>query len=165
MVLTLPITEISHSQVKNFNCGIDELNEYLKRYARSNHKKGIGKTFVLPMEKNVKGYYTISMGDIEFHHIPEKWRSSLPKYPIPVCRIGRLAIDSTMQGKGSGGQLLIDALHRIAEAAKTVAAYAVVVDAKNNQAKTFYEHYGFTSYQDESSSLFLPLSTFQLILS
>lgn len=164
MVLTLPITEVSPSQIKDFTCGVDELNEYLKRYARSNHKKGIGKTFVLISEKKVKGYYTISMGDIEFHHVPEKWRSGLPKYPIPVGRLGRLAIDSSIQGKGLGGQLLIDALQRIVEAAREVAAYAVVVDAKNNQAKIFYEHYGFIPYQDEPMSLFLPLSTFQSLL-
>lgn len=164
MSTTISITEVSPFQYKNFSCGIPELDEYLKRYAKPNHKKGIGKTFVLLSKELVIGYYTISMGNVEFHRIPEICRISIPKYPIPVGRIGKLAIDNSNQGKGFGKYLLIDALNRITEASRQIAAYAVVVDAKNIAAKAFYEHYGFIPYQDEPMSLFIPIASFQSLL-
>lgn len=135
MSKTKSIHEITSSAYKNFDCGIQELNEYLKHFAKTNHKKGIGKTFVLIKDEYVIGFYTISMASIEFKNIPNELRASLLRYPLPAARIGRLAIDSHFQGKHLGKILLIDALERIREAAHIIAAHAVIVDAKNDKAK------------------------------
>jgi len=159
MPITKSIEDVKPSAHKEFLCGVKELDEYLKRFARNNHKKGIGKTFVLLEEEHVIGFYTISMANVEFNNIPDNLRLSLPKYPIPAARIGRLAVDSRFQGKHLGRILLIDALERIREASRSIAAHAVIVDAKNEKAKQFYEHFGFTSYKDEPLSLYLPMAT------
>src|SRR5947209_4727733 len=124
---TLSILDVLPSKYRDFSCGYSQLDEYLTRFAKTNHKKGIGKTFVLLIDSTVVGYYTVSMGEIEFSSIPENLRTGLPKYPIPVARIGRLAVHSDFQGKGLGSHLLVDALKRIADASQTIAVYAVVV--------------------------------------
>jgi len=158
---TLSILEVPPSKYRDFSCGYSQLDEYLTRFAKANHKKGIGKTFVLLSDSLVAGYYTVSMGEIQFSSIPENLRAGLPKYPIPVARIGRLAVHAGFQGKGFGKYLLIDALRRIVDASQTIAAYAVVVDAKDDSSKAFYTRYGFASYEDESLSMFLSLATFK----
>jgi predicted N-acetyltransferase YhbS len=163
--LTKGIDEVKPSAYKNFSCNVEELDSYLKRFAKTNHKKNIGKTFVLLDEGAVRGFYTISMASIEFQRLPANAMGSIPKYPIPVARLGRLAVDNTMQRKKIGSVLLIDALHRISEASKLVAAYAIVVDVKNDIAKKFYGHFGFVSYQDEPVAMYLPISTVDVLLS
>ncbi|MBS4164688.1 Uncharacterized protein y4aS [Candidatus Protochlamydia amoebophila] len=161
MPITKSIDDVKPIAYKNFSCGIQELDEYLKRFAKANHKKGIGKTFVFFENEQVIGFYTISMACIEFKNVPEKHSSNLPRYPIPAARIGRLAVDNSFQGKHVGKILLIDALERISKAAYTIAAHAVIVDAKNEKAKMFYEHFGFIPYKDEPMSLYLPLITIE----
>lgn len=72
-------------------------------------------------------------------------------------RLGRLAVDQTFKGQGLGGALLADALHRAAHA--EIAAYALIVDAKDAAAAAFYRHHGFITLPDSPHSLFLPLAT------
>ena len=78
---------------------------------------------------------------------------------MPVIRIGRLAVDQTMQGKGVGDSLLMDALYRSLKFSKEVGIFAVVVDAKHDKAKAFYLKYGFSEFHDEPLELFLPVKT------
>jgi hypothetical protein len=78
----------------NFNCGIPELNDYLKKYAKQNHQKGIATTIVAiqPTDQpDVLGYYSVSMSEIQRESLPEEYRKRLPRYPIPAMRIGKLA--------------------------------------------------------------------------
>lgn len=156
---TVSIVELAPEGYKNFSCGKKELDEYLKRYAKGNHKKGIGKTFVLKENEVVLGFYTISMGSIEFSSVPDSKRSGLPKYPTHVAKIGRLAVDEKAKGKGIGKFLLIDAFRRIYEASQTIAAFAIVVDAKDMKAREFYKYFGFIECQDSEFSLFIPMET------
>lgn len=156
----ISINELNQYSIDLFSCGNDSLDSYFHKYAKINNKIGIGKTFVLiDQSEHVVGFYTVSMASIDFLHVPKNFQKSLPKYPVPVARIGRLAVDVTYQGKKFGSVLLLNALKRIYEASKAVAAYAVIVDAKDDRAKGFYEHHGFVSYKDEPLSLFLPIST------
>lgn len=159
MLKITTISSISPNAYKKFTCGIPELDDYLHRFARNNHKKGIGKTFLLMNEEEVIGFYTISMGSVEFQNLPLNFRKGIPKYPIPIARIGRLAVSAGSQGKKYGKLLLVDALQRIYFASESVAAYAIIVDAKNDSAKQFYEHFGFTSLDNPSNALFLPTGT------
>ncbi len=165
MLSTIPITEVSPKECKDFVCGIQALDEYLKRYARGNHRKNIGKTFVFIQDQKVVGYYSLSMGSIEFQLTPKTWQSKLPRYPIPIARIGRLAVINDAKGQGIGKLLLIDAFYRIQNASTNVAAYAVIVDAKDENAAQFYSHFGFISFENEPLTLFLPLATLEESLS
>ena len=154
-----PISDIKPSLLSKFDCGADELNTYLKRFAKKNDKLGIGRTYVLLYKTRALGFYTVSMAQIEFKALPKPSQGKLPRYPIPTVRIGRLAVDLSTQGQGLGEYLLMDALTRCLRVSEEIAVFAVIVDAKNNQAKNFYLKYGFIPLEDQELSLFLPLST------
>jgi GNAT superfamily N-acetyltransferase len=149
-------------QREHFDCGYPSLDDYLKKYAKQNHDKGIAKTFVAiddPLSLRVAGFYTVSASTIEFESLPEALRKGLPAYPIPAILIGKLAVDRSAQGQGLGTGLLIDALLRAVKAAQDVAVFAVRVDAIDSIAKDFYLKYEFIPFQDRPLSLFLPLKT------
>jgi predicted GNAT family N-acyltransferase len=148
----------------NFDCGIPELNEYLQKYAKQNHKKGIAKTWVaIPQsgEVEVLGYYAISMAELKRESLPSQSTKGLPRYPIPVMRIGKLAVTQAMQGKGLGETLLIDAFVKVMRFSQDIGVFGVTVDALNESAKAFYIKYGFIPLSDNQSSLFIPLKTIQ----
>ncbi|BAY12482.1 GNAT family N-acetyltransferase [Calothrix sp. NIES-2098] len=145
-----------------FDCGYVILNDYLKKYARQNHNKGIAKTFVaIPASGSLKidGYYTVSASVIEYESLPESYQRGMPAYPIPAMLIGRLAVDKSMKGQGLGSELLADALYRAVRAAQEIGIFAVRVDAIDLQAKDFYLKYEFIPFQDNELSLFLPMAT------
>ena len=101
--------------LKLFNCGIEDLNIYLSRFAYVNNKKHISKTFIAFNSTNrekVLGYYSVSMAQIVFNDLPDKLKKGIPKYPVPAMRIGKLAVDICVQNKGLGAILLKDALLR-----------------------------------------------------
>ncbi|MFT5319818.1 MAG: GNAT superfamily N-acetyltransferase [Chlamydiales bacterium] len=159
---TISILDVTKSQYKAFSCGYEELDNYLKRFAKGNHKsKFLGSTYVLLDEEEpvVIGYYTVCMAVLGFEEIPEDLRAGLPHYPLPAARLCRLAVDTKHKGKGLGGYLLSDALWRVWQASKSLAACAVVVDAKDEIAKSFYLHYDFIPCEDKDLSLFLPMDT------
>ncbi|MCE5318659.1 MAG: GNAT family N-acetyltransferase [Parachlamydia sp.] len=165
MLVSRALDEVLPSAYQSFSCGNLDLDAYLLRFARTNHKKGIGKTFVFLNENQVVGYYTVSMACIEFKHLPDQYQKGIPKYPIPVARIGKLAVDTRFQGNGIGKRLLIDGLKRILEASLSVAAYGIIVDAKNHDVKQFYEKLGFVSYKNDPLALYLPITTVQDLFS
>jgi GNAT superfamily N-acetyltransferase len=142
---------------ENFDCGDENLNQFLKKYARQNQEKGFGRTFVaaLPNENEVLGYYTLSAGSVSFDIVPDK----VPRYPIPTAHLGRLATDLQMRGQGLGELLLIDALERALLVAEKVGIYAVELFASTDLAKNFYLKYGFISLQDDDKHLYLPIET------
>ena len=150
---------------KSFDCGVDELNIFLKQHANQNQSKNMSKTYVAVVavsadnHKKIYGYYTLSAGYIECDQLPESLKSKLPKYPIPIACIGRLAVDKDHKGQGIGGFLLHDAFTNVLSIEDKMGVFAVVVDAKNDQAKAFYGNYGFTELQDSKLTLFLPIDT------
>ncbi|MCE2982725.1 MAG: GNAT family N-acetyltransferase [Parachlamydia sp.] len=156
---TTSILDVPPGSYKNFSCGNIELDQFLKRFAKGNHKKGMGKTFVLEENEFIVGFYTVSMGSLEFSSFPDDKQSGLPKYPVPIAKIGRLAVDEQFKGNGIGRLLLVDALHRIYHAAQIIAAFAIIVDAKNKSAKDFYRHFGFKECKNSELSLFLPIDS------
>ena len=104
----------------------------------------------------VAGYYTLSASAVAFENIPTSLRKRLPKYPVPVVRIGELAVDKEHKGQGLGSALLFDALERIATASNEVAVWAIVVDPIDQQASSFYLHHEFESLL-ECETLFLTM--------
>src|SRR5579872_844774 len=150
---------------KTFDCGVQELNIFLKQHANQNQIKNISKTYVSVVavsaddRKKIYGYYTLSAGHIQCDQLPENIKSKLPKYPIPIGRIGRLAVDKEYKGQGIGGFLLHDALTNVLNIADKIGIFAVVVDAKNEDAKSFYKKYGFIELQASTLTLFLTIDT------
>jgi GNAT superfamily N-acetyltransferase len=149
----------------SFDCGVNELNAFLKQHANQNQSKNISTTYVAVVavssddRKKIYGYYTLSAGHIQCDQLPENIKSKLPKYPIPIARIGRLAVDNDHKGQGIGGFLLHDAFTNVLSIADKMGVYAVVADAKNDDAKAFYKKYGFNELQDSELTLFLPTDT------
>jgi ribosomal protein S18 acetylase RimI-like enzyme len=144
-----------------FSCGVTELDDYLRLYATQNEKTSISQHFVAvpaPGHTRILGYYALSAGAVAFDQIPDDLKKRLPRYPIPIAHIGRLAVDQSMQGQGLGEDLLIDALLRILLAADEIGIHAVEVLATNDQAKNFYQKYGFTPLPENHRHLYLPLA-------
>ncbi|MCP4475545.1 MAG: GNAT family N-acetyltransferase [Gammaproteobacteria bacterium] len=146
----------------DFDCGIEELNMFLRKYSFQNKKSHISKTFVAVddeqtalTKKDVLGFYTLSAGQINFEALPKAVKH--PRYPVSIARLARLAVDLKHQGKGVGGFLLYDALQKIKTVSQTIGVFAVVVDAKDVKAKSFYEKYGFVSLQETDLTLCLPM--------
>ncbi len=147
-------------QRKQFCCGKPELDTYLAHYARQNDEKNLAKTFVaVNVENQVLGYYSLSSARIEFEELPPELSQQLPAYPIPAALIARLAVDESTQGEGLGARLLIDALRRILSASEEIAVKVVLVDALDQSAKDFYQHYGFMAVPGQEMKLFLPIET------
>ncbi len=139
-----------------FCCGVDPLDNYFHKQAGQDARKRISAPFVL-VEKSsgfVAGYYTLSSTSIQIGELPIEITKKLPKYPqLPATLLGRLAVDQNHRQKGLGEMLLMDALYRSWQ--NKIATIAVVVDAKDDQARSFYEHYEFTCFPDYSHRLFL----------
>ena len=149
----------SHHNRRDFDCGVEELNSYLQRYSGQHERKGMGRTYVAT-EKNddrIRGYYTIASSAVAFDIVPE----NLPRHPVPVALIGRLAVDKTARRQRLGETLLIHALGSARRAAKILGIYAIVVDAVDESARNFYLKYGFNELTDDRLHLYLPLKTIE----
>ena len=134
------------------------LNRYLREQAGQDMRRRVAACFVaLADEQRIAGYYTLASASVLLADFPADVGRKLPRYPtVPAVRMGRLAVDQAFKGQGLGGALLADALTRAARA--EIAAYALVVDAKNETAAAFYRHHGFITLPDSRRTLFLPLA-------
>ena len=145
-----------------FSCGASELDTYLRERASQEARKKISACFVLVNDgdNSVIGYYSLSAISILLDELPEKTVKKLPRYPdVPATLLGRLAVDVRHRGRGYGEVLLVDALRRAFQASTDVASFAVVVDPKDDEARSFYEHFGFIAFPDHELRMFLPMQT------
>lgn len=141
--------------LSSFDCGNRSLNEWLKRFALVNQRNDSAQTYVAQRKGAVVGYYALTAGSVRPDSAPARIAKGLARHPIGVILLARLAVDRSEQGRGLGKALLKDALLRIAGAADTIGARAVLVSAIDEDARRFYEHFGF-----ERS----PLAEFELML-
>ena len=139
----------------SFDCGKEDLNRFLKRQAWNSQQAHSAQTYVLVSELIVLGYYSLAAGSISHDEATERTRKGLARHPIPVILLARLAVDKTLQGKGFGPALLKDALLRVAEAADTIGARALLVHAKNEDARGFYKHFNFEPSPSDAYHLVL----------
>ena len=143
-----------------FCCGVPALDDYLRRFAAQQSAKGMASVYVLVDDldpSRILGFYTLSAAQVDARHLNETDRKRLPRYPIPCFRMGRLACRSDHQGRGLGQLLMGCAVERCLKARSLVGAYALLVDAKDENAKAFYRHYGLTACVDSPMMLYLPL--------
>ena len=110
------------------------------------------------------GYYSLSAGSLDANDLPEGLRRKLPRYPVPVVLLARLAVSKSRQGQGLGSILLADALQRIVQASQVIAVYAVVVDPLDNRAAEFYQQFGFVPLHSQALKLFLPMGSVTALL-
>ncbi len=148
-----------------FDSGSAPLNRYLREQVTQDVRRRVTACFVaLNAAHQIAGYYTLASASVLLSDLPAAIAKRLPRYPtVPAVRMGRLAIDQNFQGQGLGGALLADALQRAAQA--EIAAYALLVDAKDTHAAAFYQHHGLLALPDTPLTLFLPLATVQMLYS
>lgn len=145
-----------------FDCGEPALNDFLQNHARKNHEAGGAKTFLAIADEDgatVLGFYSLSPASVEYAKTPDIVKRKLARYDVPVFRLARLAVHRGVQGKGMGGQLLLAAGRRCILAAAEVGGVALLIDAKNERAATWYKSYGAVPIEDAPLSLLLPLAT------
>ena len=143
-----------------FNSGEPALDEFLRKYASQQRSRGVTSVFVVVDDvqpSKILGFYTLSAAQVEAAELSPTEQANLPRYPIPCFRLGRLARDVGSRGAGLGDVLMGLALERCRKARLSVAAYALLVDAKNAGAKVFYERYGFVAFADTPMRLYLPI--------
>lgn len=144
---------------KHFRCGVEALDRYLQTQAGQDNRRRIAACFVLTEKDSadVLGYYTLSATSIALTDLPSELSKRLPRYPVvPATMMGRLAVDSSQQGKKLGELLLMDAFVRALR--NEIATFAFVVDAKDAAARRFYERFSMRSLDATGRRLFIPMA-------
>ncbi len=151
---------------RRFNCGFPDLDRFLREFARQNEKKGLTRTYVAVREGDVEvqGFFTVRAGHVEFGDLPPEDRKGLPRHPIPVFHLARLAVARSAQSQRLGEKLLVRALTLAAEVSSDVGMHAVEVLAKDGRARAFYEKYGFHGLPDDRRHMYLPMSTLRSLI-
>ncbi len=146
-----------------FECGVEALDRYFRVQVSQDIKRRVTACFVATKvtteaKGQIAGYYTLASASVSLADLPEALAKKLPRYPsVPAVRMGRLAVDQAYQGEGLGAALLADAL-RLAVMAE-IAAYAFIVDAKDETAARFYVHHGFIALPEQPLCLLMALAT------
>lgn len=149
----------SHNR-SGFDCGIPELNAFLKSTARQHGQKGLSRTFVLyDGSPAILGFVTLTLCEVVAEQIPAAYARKYPLHGLPAVRLARLAVSRREQKKGYGELLLAEAIHRTALIAEQAGVIGLFGDAKNDAARSFYEHYGFMGIPAHPLQLFLPIGT------
>ena len=153
---------------EGFDCGSEPLNVYLKRTARQHAERGISRTFVLVEEsgqepKIILGFFTLNICQLKTEQLPAEFARSLPRQ-VSGVKLGRLAIAKDCQRQGLGKLLLVAAMKKVLEIFESAGGIGLFVDAKDDQAKAYYERFGFVPLPETPLQLFLPLQTIKAVL-
>jgi len=148
-----------------FDCGSEPLNLFLKQTARQHASRGISRTFVLVDEaasepKTVLGFFSLNLCQIKSESLSSEEARKLPR-EVSGVRLGRLAVAKNLQAQGLGKTLLIAAMKKFIEIFNSAGGIGLFVDAKDEKAKAFYEHFGFVPLPSNELALFLPVATIQ----
>ena len=144
----------AHHEVSQFDSGIESLNAWLKSKGRLNESKGGARTYVVCEGERVVAYYSLAAGSVERRRVSSRVGRNMPE-PIPVILLGQLAVDSNYQGRGLGGDLIVDAGRRALMAADLIGVRAIIVQALDERARNFYERFGFRAFSDKEPLMLL----------
>lgn len=147
-----------------FDCGQEALNRFLVRYAFQNQHAEASQTYVALMGDEVVGFYTLVVAQVEHDDAPQRLGKGLARHPIPLMLLARLAIATSWQGKGLGSGLLKDAMLRTLQAADIAGIRAMAVHAKDDDARAFYQRFGFVPAPTDAHHLFVLLKDVRAIL-
>lgn len=150
---------------EGFDCGNEPLNLFLKQTARQHAERGISRTFVLVEEdasvpKRILGFFSLNLCQLKADALPPEKTGRFPR-AVPGVRLGRLAVAKEFQGQGIGRTLLVGAMGKFMEIFNTAGGIGLFVDAKDQQARRYYEQFGFVSLPSNELELFLPVKTIQ----
>lgn len=151
-------------RIDAFDCAVEPLNTYLRRFALTSQLAGGAQTYVAVEGDTVCGYYSLAAAQVEYGDAPERLAKGMARHPISVILIARLAVDHRWQGKGLGAALLLDALRRVLSAADIVGIRAVMVHAKDEGARRFYQHFDFDPSPTDPLHLFLLVKEIQRLV-
>ncbi len=155
-MLSAPVLLTENHELDLFQSGTDSLDQWLRRRARANQASGASRTYVIADSTHIVGYYCLSSGGLDLTDAPGSIRRNMPD-PVPIAVLGRLAVDVTWQGKGLGVALLQDAVLRTGQAAAILGIRGLLVHAISDEAKAFYERYGFQASPKNPMTLVLSL--------
>ena len=143
--------------VDAFDCGSEELNRFLIRFAFPNQQAGASQTYLglSEAEATVVGFYTLVVGQVTYEDAPERLTRGLARHPVPIMLLARLAVSVEWQGRGLGAGLMKDAMRRTLQAADIAGIRAFGVHAKDDAARAFYEHFGFVASSSDPFHLFV----------
>lgn len=143
--------------VDAFDCGQDALNQWLQRYALQNQGAGAAQTYIGLVAGVVVGYYSLAVGQIEYSDAPERLQKGVARHPVPIMLLARLAVHQDWQRKGVGRALLKDAVLRTLQAADIAGIRALAVNAKDDEARRYYEQFDFVSSMTDPMHLLVLL--------
>ncbi|MCP3463091.1 GNAT family N-acetyltransferase [Bradyrhizobium sp. CCGUVB23] len=148
--------------VEPFTCGQPELDRFLIRHALQAQQSNSSQTYVAVADQEVIGFYTIVAGEVHHANAPERVVKGMPRHPIPLLVLARLAVHTSMQGRRIGSGLLLDALGRTLQVADVVGIRALAVHAKDDEAAAFYRHFGFVPSPTDPRHLFMIIKDIRL---
>ena len=151
--------------IECFDCGREELNRYLQRFAWQNQQAGAAQTYIGLAGDAVIGYYTLAVGHVTREEAPERLTKGLASHPVPIMLLARLAVDHRWQGQGVGKALLKDAMLRTLQAADIAGIRAFAVHAKDEEVRRFYLKFDFIPSPSDPMHLFVLLKDVRLIVS
>ncbi len=150
--------------VEDFDCGREELNKYLRRYAWQNQQAGASQTYVGLLDGAIVGYHALAAGQVLYDDAPQRLTKGLARHPIPIMLLARLAVDRRWQNQGVAKALLKDAMLRTLQAAEIAGIRAVAVHAKDDAARRFYERFDFVPSPSDAMHLFVLLKDVRRIV-
>ena len=142
-------------RINGFECGVESLDIWLVKHARAAAGAGSARTYVVvdAEQDRVVGYHALSLASIDHADATDRGRKGMPRHPIPAMLLARLAVDKTVQGKGIGAFLLRDAMGRALSVAEQAGMRLLLVHALNDEARAFYEHFGFEPSPSDAMNL------------
>lgn len=151
-------------EVDAFDCGQEQLNRFLSRYALQNQRADASQTYVAVSGSAIIGFYTLVVGEVAYDDAGERLKKGLARHPVPIIVLARLAVAAWFQGRGLGAALLKDAMQRTMQAADIAGIRAFVVHAKDDKARRFYEHFDFAPSPTDPYHLFILLKDLRVAL-
>jgi GNAT superfamily N-acetyltransferase len=148
----------------HFDCGHSGLNAFIRLHALPGQRASISQTYVAVVDTTIVGYHTLVVGDVAYDDAPERLAKGVPHHSVPVMRLARLAVDKTWQGMGLGAALVLDAMRRTLQVADIAGVRALLVHAKDEEAKSFYTYLGFEPFHGEPLTLYRLLKDLRAML-
>jgi GNAT superfamily N-acetyltransferase len=161
--LTIQKLRADHA-LNEFDCGKEDLNRFIKHHALVNQQAGGAQTYIGCQGDQIVGFYSLAVGSVAHSDAPARVTKGLAKHPVPVMLLARLAVDRSVQGKGVGRGLLKDALYRTVQAADIAGIRALLVHAKDEDARQFYTHFNFDASPSDPYHLFLLVKDIRRII-
>lgn len=150
--------------VSRFDSGSAPLDRYIKIHALQSQRANVAQNYVVvTREQAVIDFHTLVAGEVIYDGLPERLVKGVPRHPVPIALLARLAVDRGWQGKGLGAALVVDAMRRILQAAEIIGIRAMVVHAKDDNARRFYEHLGFEQFQHQPLTLYRLLKDIRMM--